>query len=343
MGIFRRRAQPAQGHPIFEFWSWWNAEGAEALAAAIATGEYGSLPSVVATKAAAINPNLAWELGKGANSEHRFSLTSGGIAELRPIVERWIRAAPPASATWEFASSLLRSPDDLDGTVEFDGHPVALDEVRFAVRTDEERHRVDVVAFHPQFAVMAEREQLGLTYLMLDWCLGEDDVERWVGSIDVTTESLASGIRSRELADLVDALAARREDDAWSLISWTTDDGEPAMAVARQWTRWIDHPVLDQHNAITVSFAERTEQGFPGPSSLERLRALEDELTAHFGIHGLLVAHETLGGRRTLHFYTDSNDQNVSDGIAQWATASGCLTLEQRADPSWQNVRQFTG
>lgn len=343
MALFRRTSPASKGHPIFEFWEWWSESGADDLARAIGSGEYGSLPEVVAAKTSAIHPDLAWELGAGTGAQHRFSLTAGGIAELRPLAERWIRAAPPVTDTWEFASSLLRSSDDLDGDVEFAGHRVVLGDSRFSVTVDPDRHRIDVVAYNPSFSVMPEQGQLGLTFLMLDWCLGEDDVERWVGSIEVTAVAPADGLTARELAGRIDALASQREDDSWAILSWKTDGGDDAMAMVRQWTRWIDYPVLDQHNAITVSFTERTPNGFPGMSSLEQLRTLEDELIDTFGRHGLLIAHETSAGSRTLHFYSDSHDQNLSDSLATWASDRGGLGLEQATDPSWLNVRHFTG
>lgn len=343
MALFRRNPTAPDGHPIFEFWAWWAERGADDLAAAIATGEYGTLPETVAAKTAAIHPDLAWELGAGTSAHHRFSLTAGGIAELRPLAERWIRAAPAVTETWEFASSLLRSPDDLDGDVEFAGHRVVLGDSRFAVSIEPDRHRIDVVAYNPAFAMMPEQGQLGLTFLMLDWCLGEDDVERWVGSIEATSIAPTESLTARELAARIDELAAQREENSWAILSWQTDGGDDAMAMVRQWTRWIDYPVLDQHNAITVTFTERTQNGFPGMSSLEQLRALEDELIENFGRHGLLIAHETSAGSRTLHFYSDSHDQNLSESLATWASDRGCLGLEQVADPSWLNVRHFTG
>ena len=343
MSFFRRPQAATEAHPIFGFWSWWKSEGADALATAIATGDYGDLPTTVTALTAAIHPDLAWELGAGTTAHHRFSLTAGGIAELRPLAERWIRAAPATTETWEFASSLLRAVDELDGDVEFAGHRVALGDSRFVARLDEDRHRIDIVAFNPAFAVMPDQGRLGLTFLMLDWCLGEDDVERWVGSIEATDVSLPDALTARQLSDVVDELAAQREDDSWSILSYTTDQGHDGMAMVRQWTRWIDYPVLDLHNAITVTYRDATPHGFPGASSLEQLRALEDELIDTFGRAGLLVAHETCAGARTLHFYSDSQDQNFSESLAAWATERGSLSLVQSPDPSWLKVRHFTG
>jgi len=343
MGFLQGSSTPAASHPIFAFWTWWSDGGMDELTHAVSTGEYGDLPDRIAALTGAIDPNLAWELGAGTSAPYRFSLTAGGIAELRPLAERWKRAAPASAGIWEFASSIVRSTDPLEGDISLDGRVISLELTRFAVTSDDKRLRYNVVAYNPEFMYLSHQARLGATYLMLDWCLGEDDVERWIGTVDAATEVATDALTARELAARVDALAARRDDSEWALVTRSVRDGIPAIASVRPWTRWIDHPLLDQHNIVIVPFADMNDQGLPSTAALAVLRAIEDDLVFRFGQTGLLVAHETCAGARTLHFYTDSNDQNVSDSLQRWVAALGDVEIDQVADPSWQRVRELTG
>ena len=343
MGFLQGNTTPAASHPIFAFWTWWSEGGMDELTHAVSTGDYGSLPDTIAALTGDIDPNLAWELSAGSSAPYRFSLTAGGIAELRPLAERWKRAAPATGGIWEFASSIVRSSDPLEGDIALDGRVISLELTRFAVTTDERRLRFNVVAYNPEFIYLSHETRLAATYLMLDWCLGEDDVERWIGMVDAATEVASDSLTARDLACRVDALAARRDDSEWVLVRRNVRDGIPTIASVRLWTRWIDHPLLDQHNIVTVPFADMTEQGLPSDAALCVLRAIETDLERRFGETGLLVAHETCAGARTLHFYTDSDDQNVSESLQQWVADLGDVGLDQAADPSWQRVRELTG
>jgi hypothetical protein len=234
----------------------------------------------------------------------------------------------------------VRSTDPLEGDIVLDGRVISLELTRFAVTADEKRLRFNVVAYNPEYMYLSHEARLSATYLMLDWCLGEDDVERWVGSVDAATEVATDALTARELTCRVDSLAARRDDSEWSLVQRNVRDGIPTIASVRPWTRWIDHPLLDQHNIVTVPFADMTEDGLPSVDALCVLRAIE---RCRFGETGVLVAHETCAGARTLHFYTDSDDQNVSESLQRWVADLGDAELDQAADPSWQRVRELTG
>jgi Family of unknown function (DUF695) len=105
--------------------------------------------------------------------------------------------------------------------------------------------------------------------------------------------------------------------------------------------KWIDSPLLDQHLEALLPFAEKTGQGYPQGVALERLRQLEDQLTAQLGDRALLVAHETLDGVRTLHLYADHTDQDVFAIAEQVAATWPSRHLRTEIDPGWRNVSAF--
>lgn len=150
----------------------------------------------------------------------------------------------------------------------------------------------------------------------------------------------ADALPAEALPETVLALAARTGDDQWALLEGQRD-GKSVLVSAMRPMKWIDNPLLDQHLEVLLPFAEKTEQGYPQGVALERLRQLEDQLTAQLGDRALLVAHETLDGVRTLHLYADHTDQGVV-GIAQQVVATWPSShLRTEIDPGWKNVSAF--
>ena len=55
----------------------------------------------------------------------------------------------------------------------------------------------------------------------------------------------------------------------------------------------------------------------------------------------MLLGHETPAGERRLHLYSDSEDQNVTERIGRWVTATARASLKVEADPAWRSVRHL--
>lgn len=337
MALFRRKASSPATHPISDFWAWW-ADGGRSISPHGVTPAHGELTRRVQ----AIHPELTWHFGPGESSEHRLTVSAEGVAGVRPAAERWRRAAPAEDSTWEYRSAQQADPDGLVHRLDIAGHQVELSETRFGVDIDHEGRRVHVGVFHPTFAAMPVEASRQVTFLVLDWTLGEDHVERWVGAIDSLTESSAATSSAQDLIAAVAELEAAREPDGWAVAEWTADGEVPGLAMFRTGVRWIDEPTLDLHHEIVAPYAAQ-DNGLPEPQALDRLRALEDELMGAIGNRGILVAHQTAAGRRTFHIYTDGEDQNVADALRAALPTSDDVTMTSTADPAWQAVRPFTG
>jgi len=291
---------------------------------------------------AAIHPDLTWHFGPGVAAEHRLTVSAGGVAAVRPAAERWLRAAPAPDKTWEYRASQEADPDALASTLEIAGHEVDLSLTRFRVDPVEEELRVHVGVYHPAFAEMSGDVRDRITFLLLDWILGEDDVERWLGHIEPLQVPPAAVASAEELRAAVDSMAQSRSPDTWSLAQWLDKDGLPGLAVVRRGLRWIDHPTLDRHHVLTRSYTAQ-ENGQPLDSStLDELHSVEVDLESAIGRQAVLVGHETHAGARRFHVYSDGEDQNVDATLGNFATSHG-LSVEARADPAWTDVRHLTG
>lgn len=211
----------------------------------------------------------------------------------------------------------------------------------FDLHVDNDRDVIDAVVFHPSFARMASdaRDQAG--FLALDWALGEDGVTRWIGGFETSGMRPPAGVPADGLIETVGALAGRAGQSRWVLLGGERD-GAVAVASLAVPAKWVDHPLMDLHIAVTLPFADQTPEGLPGPASLAQLRALEDELTDRLERCALLVAHETTRGVRTLHLYADSDDSVVAeqarDAVAGWPGA----VVNSALDAGWRAIRHLT-
>jgi hypothetical protein len=340
MALFRKKPKTS---PIAEFWAWWRDEGSELSESAIVAGDAASLPRHLSPRVAAIHPGLAWDLSAGRGSHHRLSVTAGGVAELRPIAERWRRSAPAPDAIWEYASALERSVVDRPDEFHFEGLRVPLNETRFDVEVDENAARIHVSAYNPAFLHASHEQKYGVTFLLLDWLLGEDDVERWIGSIEVGLSAPSNPQTGAQLVAAVDALAVERSAKGWNMLEFETGSDTRAIAMVRSVVRWIDYPVFDSHVKVTVPYRDRRDDGLPGKDGLAELYEREAEFVKALGPRGILLLHETRAGRRLFHFYVDSEDQNAADALRGRTSGIHGDTFTISADPGWRDVRYFTG
>lgn len=333
MGLFRRRVEEV-ADPIEAFWAWWQGGGAGRVQQAIGNGgAYGGLTDEVSQRVQAIHPDLQWELGPGDHAEHSLCVTAGGVAQFRPLAERWMRAGPAADATWEYAPSRRADPNALESSLEFGPWKLRPCEMRFAIEIDEGRQVADVICFHPHFPEMSEEARGQVTFLVLDWLLGEDDVERWVRSIQATESLPAASLPADALPEVISALAGRHVEPQWALMERQSKQGRRVIVSARQPMRWIDTPLFDQHLTVSIRYAGQRDGGLPTPEALDHLRELEDDLVDELGGLADLVAHETSGGRRDLHLYADSQDPRAEATIRGWAADRPDVELTSTPDP----------
>lgn len=334
MGLFSRK-RPPEAESIAAFWRWWRAVRDD-VAAAIGSGTVADFASEIASHLDAVNPGLQWELTKGTSSSHALVVTSGGSPALRATAARLLAAAPPADETWSYQSTRLADPAVFESTMVIGGEKLELAQIRYAITVDQETHQIDVMCHHPAFVNLPDEVQGQVTFLTLDWALGEDAVETWLGVISWTSAEPSSPKTPR---DLRNAVAAVSTDDSWVLMQGQKPDGKPIVAMAAAPLRSARWPRLDLHVPVTVPYQRYNEVQLPQQESLEALRGFEDELAAAIGHNGAIVAHETSAKVRTLHFYVDSQTNAAAElesNLARWA--EGRATARQQLDPGFERV-----
>src|SRR5262249_4004704 len=159
-----------------------------------------------------------------------------------------------------------------------------------------------VVCVHPVLATLPEQAQGQIAFLALDWLLGEEAVELWIGPVEYADTH--PDARSREeLAEAVEALARKHSDPTWLLLQGQLPDGRILLAITQHPLKSARWPRFDMHAPVVLPFRHVADAGLPLDPSLFTLREFEDRLTEAVGTDGDLVAFETCAGVRTLHYY----------------------------------------
>jgi hypothetical protein len=338
MRLFRKKARP-EAETIAEFWQWW-ATARDDVAAAIPAGTVRDFADELGRRVEAIRSDLQWELAPGITSAHALVVTSGGHAALRATAARWLAAAPPADDTWSYRCVRAADPSTFESTIEIDGHKLELTHIRYGITVDKQRRQIDVVCYHPAFASLPDNLQGQITFLTLDWAVGENDVEIWIGEIGWTATPPANPMTPQDLRHAVTAVAS--DEDSWVLMQGQRQDGTPLLATAASPLRSARWPRFDLHVPIRLAYQRYNDGLFPVDESLTALRAFEDELSAAIGTNGALVAHETSGRIRTLHFYVDSQTNalaEIESHLTRWREAGA--SIEPQLDPAFEHVRHL--
>jgi len=338
MGLFKKKARP-QAETIAEFWRWW-ATVRDDVATAIPAGTVSTFTDGFNRRVSAIHPGLQWELSRGDSSAHALAVTPGGQAALRASAARWLAAAPPGDETWSYRSVRAADPSSFESVLELDGHKLELAQIRYGVTVRREDRQIDVVCYHPLFAGLPDDVKGQITFLTLDWAVGEDAVEIWLGEITWTGVEPADPQTPADLRRAVDTVAA--VEDSWALMQGQRRDGTPLLATAASPLRPARWPRFDLYVPIRLPYQRYNEGQFPVDESLTALRRFEDELGIAIGANGTLVAHETSGRLRTLHYYVDSQTNaraELESRLPQWR--EGRASTDPRLDPAFDEVRHL--
>jgi hypothetical protein len=339
----RSKRNAGDGGAIVDFWAWWPTVCAEAEAA-IAGGGWEELTPQFARRVEAIHPGLEWEFTRGTTAKHALVVSAGGVPELRPIAARWGALAPAADATWEYHTARQPDPTVLEHMIGLgDGVELDLAQLRIAFTRAGDSPELDVIVFHPGFRMLGDNVQARVAFLTLDWLLGEDGVEEWIGAIAWETAEPEDAAEPRELAAAVEALREEYRTPQWVLLRADPPDGSPVLATVLRPLRPVRWPRFDTHVAITLPYRHRNASGLPEAESLAALREFEDTaLSTAAGADGILLAHESGAGARTLHYYVDA-DSPAADDLAEAAGwwKDGRARVERHFDPSYERISRF--
>ncbi len=342
MALFRRDKAPVIDPDVgmWGFWKWWQSEGAEQLAQSLAGGDGQGVEERMSRRVAGIDPRLTWSVSPGNPAKHRLIVSANGSTDLLLLARRWLRRAPEDSRTWEYAD---RRPAvaELTGLVlDVDGMAIDVDDVTasWARRGD----WLDVRLHHPAFAGQLDEINARIATQVLDAVVGERDADLWIGRVTQPRDGEPGAAPVFAVRRIVADLRAELTDDVGKPI-WTTFSGQangrPVTAAALVKPLPALAPQLDHHVRVVVPFVDLNEVGEPSATALAALDQVIDGLESRLGRSALLVAHETMRGHRTLHFYVDSATsagEQVKAAFVVWR--QGKVKSTSTGDARWSII-----
>ncbi|MEV5569018.1 DUF695 domain-containing protein [Spirillospora sp. NPDC052269] len=367
MGIFRRpRETPSAVSPaISEFWEWWararpDLEGSlsavpdtpEALLAEtppdadsepeIPTGLSAEIMEELSRRVARIHSELQWEIGGMEGRPPSLTVSGAGDPELRGLAERWYRAAPQGDAAggWQFHPARPADPEMLGQELQLGDHDFDLEYVRFGMRADQFRGRVDITAYHPDFLFVSEEHQVAVAFHVLHWALGEDDVARWVGEVTISAEEPVDSLPPAVLPAVVEQIVEDFREPTWLSGEGRTPRGHPAQFGIRFPVHRQDHPLADLHVEVSVPYQHANPDRLPVEPSASALRKLEKKIDAL--PEAVLVVRQTGDGLRVFHLYADPDSgvlAELDQLTAGWA--EGKAKVASTNDPGWRALAPF--
>ena len=173
-----------------------------------------------------------------------------------------------------------------------------------------------------------------MSYLYLDNLLGEDAVERWVGTIDLL-EGPTGGRTSDELRAEIDRRSREPTEASWMLAQ-----GADGLYVVNTAIKPIDHPYARYHLVVTVQRGiEQLSHSDELPALDEAGDELADALTAAGCAH---LGRVTERRRRRIHFMCPDRDR-ASAIAGAWADRHRVYdpSVDVRDDPGWGSRKEF--
>lgn len=327
---------------IERFWQWWPTVEGTIAQSFRDTGLSDELIAEMNTHVKAIDESLDWEFGPGEESEHHLCVSAHGDPELRVIAERWFMAAPNADDTWEFYPSRQAHPTPETISLQIVGHEVAFSDFQFAIEVDEAREVADISIHHPAFTQIDDENLRGrIAFIGLDNILGEDDVERWLGSIEVSQEPLDDPKSLEEFSAALDDIAENATGDSWAVAKGMVD-GKPLFVSFNQAVKRVDNWLLDTELAVTIDLKDPSDQGLPDKEEGDALAKMEDALVEQMDEDAVYVGRETHDGKRTLFFHVMESGPTL-DIVDRWSKAhpDRAIRVEVKRDPSWTVLQRW--
>lgn len=325
---------------IAAFWSFWR-ENRDAITTPIETRRLEDFTAEISEHVRAIDPKLDWEMGAGFEAQHYFCVSAKGDMAVRVVAEEWRTEAPPVDETWEFHAA---RPGKREGawSLDFDGVSFAKHDFRFVADPEPYRARVHLKVHHPAFTEAPEKLRPTATFIALDNVLGEDEVERWIGDVDVCVDAPPEdALTFAGLAELVDEFRANHGEGRWLVLKGERPGRGPVFISLDTGVKRVDHIMMEQHVALAITLDDPSDDGLTKPSEADALNAIEDALIETLGPDAVYIGRETRDGLRVLHFHVAAAGPAITRMERFFADAPREVEITSRLDPTWEILARW--
>ncbi len=325
---------------ITEFWSWWTTARSK-VEAALEARDVGALDAEITQRVQAVDPDLNWELGPGADGKHAFALVWNGDLRRRRITEQWVAAAPDSDDRWVYYPARPPGAGWEGMTMELGKHAIEFGKFVCAFTIDEDSEKVDIEIFHPALVKAPENVRSTAAFVMLDRAFGEDGVERWIGVVDIVT---AKPKGAQPIGELVAAVAELDENATGErcAVYEGERDGAPMFIMKNDALKPIDHLECDAELAVAMRY-DPEESGLPTEEELAELDATEDALVEELSGEAAYHGRETGAATRTLYFFAPEGGAAANIVEAWKKKQKRPVDVTWTTDPTWDGLARWDG
>ncbi|HKJ74865.1 MAG TPA: hypothetical protein VKA19_12185 [Alphaproteobacteria bacterium] len=292
---------------------WWRAfaDKKDDIAALFTQEQDWDLPAWIHEHLGAIDPNLMWEFGPGIDNGHRLVITPENRHDLRPLVDQMLASAPAIDG-WSFLDHRPREPFSMvEMTVEGrTGAPLAAT----GFKCEKGRFNfIDIAVEFPK-SFLRDNEDLAdsQAFVLIECLLGEEDLDKWVGNIDVRSKPWRSSG--------VEGLAAAFDECRESIIAELPDGPFYRSVDDNEWTLFELKP--------------QTADDYPAQSDMYVGKSASQELweNAHSGVrfdslrysrHGEVFCYLKVDGSEGLEGERFQDKADIEDALGEKLRADG--------------------
>jgi hypothetical protein len=180
---------------IAAFWAWFVANSEDL--AKILTGRE-PICATLKAELTKVEKGLTWEFGPTIDGAREFTVSADGAKELFPRVKAVIAAAPPLPA-WKVVAFRQRKP--VKGMmIQLGAEKIDVSEILF--RAVREGTKVGLTVYIKGMTPKNEKSTMTQGFILLDYSLGEVDMETRIGSIEFLP--LTDKVEKKDLHPLPD-------------------------------------------------------------------------------------------------------------------------------------------
>lgn len=206
-------------HPID---SWWQAfeQSTDRLDALFRGEEEWDLPAFMDEHLGAIDPGLMWEYGPAVEKDgHRLVITPEADRALRPLV-RAVLARAPKLPNWEFYA--YRLPEDAETALATVEARAGLPFAKVACQVSAGRFNFVNLRFVRDDFDDEDEDQLHAAFVAAESLLGEETLDRWIGTIEIGPVAddeepppVPLSALADRVADVQEEVAAALPEEPW--------------------------------------------------------------------------------------------------------------------------------
>ncbi|RNL84852.1 DUF695 domain-containing protein [Halostreptopolyspora alba] len=381
MALFRRRRSTASDSAaVDEFWSHWS-DVRESLASSVTLGTPvpEETAARLTERVTRIHPALTWQVSAASNPtlgglgdlglsddadagellarmtqlddaaeapanegpSYALTLSGGPDDSARILAERWSRAAPD-DPEWRFNPAHPADHEQLTKSLTWDDHELDLAHCTTSMRVDQQRGRIQAGVYHPDFMFLPEETQAGVADHVVLLALGEDDCVRWISDVDPLVEKPLDPLPPTSMPSVVRQLAEALAGGGWVTLQGRIPLRGTLEITARHPLHRRDFPAFALYAQVTLGYANSDDDKLPTGSSLTALESFVNGLRERLGDNGALLAQQTIGGQRQLHFYLDPDSgvlPELEAAVREWS--EGRSHVRSALDPEWTAINQI--